>query len=95
MAPPLIALRDARLRIGQQQLFDGIDALLGRGDRVCLVGRNGSGKSTLLKVLGGLVELDGGDYVGDSSRRLRLPRPTTQLLESGKLNRLPRTECAW
>ena len=62
MAPPLLALRDARLRIGQQQLFDGIDAVLARGDRVCLVGRNGSGKSTLLKVLGGLVELDAGEF---------------------------------
>jgi ATP-binding cassette subfamily F protein uup len=61
MPPPLLALHDARLRIGQQQLFDGFGAVLARGDRVCLVGRNGSGKSTLLKVLAGEVELDGGE----------------------------------
>ena len=61
MAPPLLALKDARLRIGQQQLFDGLDAMLAKGDRVCLVGRNGSGKSTLLRVLAGLVELDAGE----------------------------------
>ena len=31
MAPPLLALKDARLRIGQQQLFDGLDAMLANG----------------------------------------------------------------
>ena len=61
MAPPVLALKNARLRIGQQQLFAGLDATLARGDRVCLVGRNGSGKSTLLRVLAGLVDLDGGE----------------------------------
>ncbi|MGD9509762.1 MAG: ABC-F family ATP-binding cassette domain-containing protein [Geminicoccaceae bacterium] len=61
MAPPVLALKNARLRIGQQQLFAGLDATLARGDRVCLVGRNGSGKSTLLRVLAGLVDLDAGE----------------------------------
>ena len=61
MAPPVLALKNARLRIGQQQLFAGLDAMLARGDRVCLVGRNGSGKSTLLRVLAGLVDLDAGE----------------------------------
>ena len=61
MAPPVLALKNARLRIGQQELFAGLDAMLARGDRVCLVGRNGSGKSTLLRVLAGLIELDSGE----------------------------------
>ena len=61
MAPPVIALKNARLRIGQQELFAGLDAVLERGDRVCLVGRNGSGKSTLLRVVAGLTELDSGE----------------------------------
>ena len=73
MAPPLLALKNARLRIGQQQLFDGLDAMLAHGDRVCLVGRNGSGKSTLLRVLAGLVELDSGERVRRSRAR---PSPT-------------------
>ncbi len=63
MAPPLLSLKDARLRIGQQQLFDGLDAVLAKGDRICLVGRNGSGKSTLLRVLAGIVDLDSGEQL--------------------------------
>ena len=61
MAPPVLALKNAHLRIGRQELFTGLDAMLGRGDRVCLVGRNGSGKSTLLRVLAGLTDLDSGE----------------------------------
>jgi ATP-binding cassette subfamily F protein uup len=61
MAPPVLALKNAMLRIGQQELFTGLDAVLAHGDRVCLVGRNGSGKSTLLRVLAGHTELDSGE----------------------------------
>ena len=61
MPPPLLALKGATLRLARQLLFDAIDVGVGRGDRICLVGRNGSGKSTLLRVLAGLQELDAGE----------------------------------
>jgi ATP-binding cassette subfamily F protein uup len=61
MAPPLLSLRDARLRIGQQVLFAELTLAIGERDRIALVGRNGAGKSTLLKVLAGLVKLDQGE----------------------------------
>jgi len=38
---------------GGQTLFSGVDLLVRRGDRVCIVGPNGSGKTTLMKVLAG------------------------------------------
>ena len=79
MAPPVLALKNARLRIGQQQLFAGLDAMLARGDRVCLVGRNGSGKSTLLRVLAGLVDLDAGEaFVQPRVTVAYLPQEPTQ-----------------
>ena len=61
MAPPLLTLRNAHLKIGSQALFAELEVAIHRDDRVCLVGRNGAGKSTLLKAIAGLVDLDGGE----------------------------------
>ncbi|MDH3659063.1 MAG: ATP-binding cassette domain-containing protein [Alphaproteobacteria bacterium] len=61
MAPPLLTLRNAHLKIGSQTLFAELDVAIGRDDRVCLVGRNGAGKSTLLKAIAGLIDLDSGE----------------------------------
>src|SRR5699024_5908324 len=60
-AIPLISLQDVTLGIDRQPLFAGLDLMLYRGERACLVGRNGSGKSTLLRVLAGLQEPDSGE----------------------------------
>ena len=61
MSPPLLALKAATVSFGRRPLFENLDVGIGRGDRVCLVGRNGCGKSTLLKTLAGLNELDSGE----------------------------------
>jgi ATPase subunit of ABC transporter with duplicated ATPase domains len=39
---------------GDRVLFDGLDLVVGPGDKIGLVGANGAGKSTLLRVLAGL-----------------------------------------
>lgn len=73
MAPPLLTLRDAHLRIGSQILFADLSLAISRDDRICLVGRNGAGKSTLLKVIANLIELDAGE-------RFLQPRTTVAYL---------------
>ncbi len=59
--PPLLALRGARAGFGGEPLFSDVDATVGRGERICLVGRNGGGKSTLLKAFAGLIDLEAGE----------------------------------
>jgi ATP-binding cassette subfamily F protein uup len=60
---PLLQITDLSLGFGGPPVFDGLDLVVQRGDRLALVGRNGSGKSTLMKVMAGLVEADRGARV--------------------------------
>lgn len=50
---PLVALRDGRVRYGDETIFSGIDLHIEPGDHTLLTGRNGSGKSTLLSLISG------------------------------------------
>ncbi|MPZ08898.1 MAG: ATP-binding cassette domain-containing protein [Kiloniellaceae bacterium] len=75
MAPPLIALKDARLSFGAAPLFSNLALTLANGERACLVGRNGTGKSTLLKVIAGQQDLDGGErFLQPGTRVAYLPQ---------------------
>jgi ATPase subunit of ABC transporter with duplicated ATPase domains len=44
-------------------LYDGLDFMLRRGERWCVMGRNGAGKTTLLKVLADALPPDLGEVV--------------------------------
>jgi len=59
--PPLLSLKDVRLKDGPVMLFDGVDLAIEARTRACLVGRNGAGKSTLMRVIAGQVEPDSGE----------------------------------
>lgn len=38
----------------RKQVLDNVNVIVGRGERVALLGRNGAGKSTLIKLIGGV-----------------------------------------
>ncbi|MBX7249663.1 MAG: ABC-F family ATP-binding cassette domain-containing protein [Caulobacteraceae bacterium] len=59
--PPILSLKDVRLKDGPVMLFDGVDLAIQPRSRACLLGRNGAGKSTLMRIIAGQVEPDSGE----------------------------------
>jgi ATP-binding cassette subfamily F protein uup len=56
-------------RFGDRRVFEGVDLILQRGERIGLVGPNGAGKTTLLRILLGELPPDAGSVtVGKNTR---------------------------
>ncbi|WP_291296885.1 ABC-F family ATP-binding cassette domain-containing protein [Elioraea sp.] len=53
-------LRGVHKRYGSKVIYDGLDLLVRRRERCCVMGINGAGKSTLLKLVTGSTEPDAG-----------------------------------
>ena len=65
--PPVnyLTVENVTKTYGEKVLFDGIDLLINRGQKVALVAKNGTGKTTLLRVIAGREAPEG---VGASVR---------------------------
>jgi ATPase subunit of ABC transporter with duplicated ATPase domains len=46
---------------GKRVVHDGLNLIIRRGERWCVMGKNGAGKSTLLKMVAGMVRPDAGE----------------------------------
>ena len=68
--PPLLVLDRVMVTFGGDPLFNDLDAIIRRRDRICLVGRNGSGKSTLIGLIAGMVDADSGERFQASGTRI-------------------------
>src|SRR5690606_30189212 len=60
---PVIRLQGLTLSRGGRVLLDRVDATIGPGERIALIGQNGTGKTTLLSALAGELPPDAGDIV--------------------------------
>src|SRR5512138_247768 len=69
-------------RWGARKVHDGLDFLVRRGERWCVLGANGAGKTTLLKLVAGASEPDAGTVtVGASVKMGYFAQHAMELLE--------------
>ena len=59
----MIQLNGISKHFGLQVLFENLDLLIGKRERIGFVGRNGSGKSTLFKIILGEITSDAGEVI--------------------------------
>ncbi len=77
-------LRSLDKAYGDLVIYKGLDYLIRRGERWCVMGVNGSGKSTLLKLIAGTVEADAGTVsLGPSVKLGYFAQHAMELLDGG------------
>ena len=81
----VVKLAGVRKGWGARPVHDGLDLLVRRGERWCVLGQNGAGKSTLLKLVAGELAPDAGTVtVGASVRLGYFAQHAMELLEAEK-----------
>lgn len=79
----LIKLENIQKRIGNRELFQGIDLTVHKGDKIGLIGPNGAGKSTLLKIIADVTEYETGEI--DIAKGVRISYlPQTEQFDETK-----------
>ncbi|HVN36783.1 MAG TPA: ABC-F family ATP-binding cassette domain-containing protein [Myxococcota bacterium] len=66
----VVKLAGVRKAYGDRVVFAGLDLLIRRRERWCVMGANGAGKSTLLKLVAGAAEPDAGSVTLGAAVRL-------------------------
>lgn len=65
--PPLLEVRQARVRFGEVTALDGVSLAINPGECIGLVGHNGAGKSTIVNVINGGLAPQEGQITGDGA----------------------------
>jgi spermidine/putrescine transport system ATP-binding protein len=71
--PPAIELRGVAKRYGGQVAVEPLDLEIREGEFFCLLGPSGCGKTTTLNLIGGFVEVTGGEILIQGQRTDRVP----------------------
>lgn len=87
----MIAIQNLSVEFSAKSLFDNINYVINRRDRIALVGKNGAGKSTMLKIIAGLQSPTSGNVavptdttIGYLPQQMKLADETTLIEEVRK-----------
>jgi ATP-binding cassette subfamily F protein 3 len=80
----VVEVKNLHKSYGDIRVYQGIDLILYRGDKVAFVGPNGAGKSTLLKILAGVLDFEEGEVeLGKNVTRAYFAQHQFDLLHPG------------
>jgi ATPase subunit of ABC transporter with duplicated ATPase domains len=78
----VVSLKNVYKSYGSKRIYDGLDFMIRRKERWCVMGINGAGKSTLLKLVAGSAEPDTGTVsVGGSVKMGYFAQHAMELLD--------------
>ncbi len=78
----VVSLKNVHKGYGSLRIYDGLDFMIRRKERWCVMGVNGAGKSTLLKLIAGSTEPDDGTVaVGGSVKMGYFAQHAMELLD--------------
>ena len=81
----VVALKAVHKGYGSKAIYEGLDFMIRRQERWCVMGVNGAGKSTLLKLVAGASETDQGSVtIGASVKMGYFAQHSMELLEGGQ-----------
>jgi ATPase subunit of ABC transporter with duplicated ATPase domains len=81
----VVSLKQVHKSYGSRRIYDGLDFMIRRKERWCVMGVNGAGKSTLLKLVAGAAEPDDGAVtIGGSVKMGYFAQHAMDLLEGDR-----------
>ena len=84
----MIHIKGLQYSIGERVLFEGVDWVIGPGDRCALVGPNGAGKTTLIRIILGEYTPEDGQCVRPRGTRIGyLPQEAAERYDGTVLDR--------
>jgi ATPase subunit of ABC transporter with duplicated ATPase domains len=81
----VVSLKNVHKTYGSRRIYDGLDFMIRRRERWCVMGINGAGKSTLLKLVAGTAEPDDGSVtIGGSVKMGYFAQHAMDLLDGDR-----------
>ncbi|MDB5570963.1 MAG: transporter related [Hyphomicrobiales bacterium] len=81
----VVSLKSVQKGYGSRRIYDGLDFVIRRKERWCVMGINGAGKSTLLKMVAGSTEPDAGSVaIGGSVKMGYFAQHAMELLDGDR-----------